>query len=81
MTEDEGSSLIHSTGKITVRKAQGTSNGAQSVVVEGSNSANVKDNSHLECAGVGNRVDIDKCGVMLYQLTSGDLNDGLYLNV
>ena len=77
-TEGAGSPLIYSTGQITVSSTSGTSNGAQAVVVEGKNTATVKDNSELKCKGIGNRNggDVDKCGVMLYQSMSGDADSG-----
>ena len=78
-TAGAGSPLIYSTGQITVsERTIGTSTGAQAVVVEGKNSATVKD-SMLECNGYGNRGSsdkVDKCGVMLYQSMSGDADSG-----
>jgi hypothetical protein len=46
------------------------------VVVEGKNSATVI-SSTLKCTGVGNRNNVDKCGVMIYQSQSGDADDGI----
>jgi hypothetical protein len=46
------------------------------VVIEGKNTATVKDNSNLKCYGIANRNDVDKCGVMLYQSMSGDAATG-----
>lgn len=76
-TGGAGSPLIYSTGDITVSDGTtGTSKGAQMVVVEGKNSATVKD-STLKCIGKGNRdSQADKCGVMLYQSMSGDADSG-----
>ncbi len=54
----------------------GTASGAQMVVVEGKNTATVKDSSKLDCTGVGNRNNVDKCGIMLYQSMSGDADSG-----
>ena len=46
------------------------------VVVEGKNSATVKD-STLKCVGKGNRdSQADKCGIMLYQSMSGNAASG-----
>mgnify|MGYP006873065177 CR=1 FL=1 len=36
----------------------------------------VLENSELKCNGIGNRNNIDNCGVMLYQSMSGDANTG-----
>ena len=74
-TAGAGSPLIYSTGTITVEQTTGTSTGAQMVVVEGKNTATVTD-SELKCNGTGNRKEIDKCGVMIYQSMSGDAADG-----
>ena len=76
-TAGSGSPLIYSTGDITVSKTTGTSTGAQAVVVEGKNTATVKDSSNLKCNGIGNRNNVDQCGVMLYQSQSGDADDGI----
>ena len=75
-TAGAGSPLIYSTGEITVSDTTGTSTGAQAVVVEGKNTATVSGNSYLKCNGIGNRGDVDKCGVMLYQSMSGDADSG-----
>ena len=48
------------------------------VVVEGKNTATVKDSSNLKCHGNRNREEnVDICGVMLYQSMSGDAEDGI----
>ena len=75
-TAGAGSPVIYSTGDITITSSTGTANGAQMVVVEGKNSATVK-SSTLKCTGVGNRNNVDKCGVMIYQSQSGDADDGI----
>ena len=75
-TAGAGSPLIYSTGDITVSGTTGTASGAQMVVVEGKNTATVKDSSTLYCTGVGNRNNVDKCGIMLYQSMSGDADSG-----
>ena len=75
-TEGAGSPLIYSTGDITVSKTTGTATGAQAVVIEGKNTATVKESSNLKCNGNPNRKDVDKCGVMLYQSMSGDAASG-----
>ena len=74
-TSGSGSPLIYSTGIITVSKTTGTATGAQAVVVEGKNTATIKD-SNLKCNANPNRNDVDKCGVMLYQSQSGDAGEG-----
>ena len=74
-TEGAGSPLIYSTGTITANSCTGTASGAQMVVVEGKNTATVED-STFKCTGVGNRNDVDKCGIMLYQSMSGDADSG-----
>ena len=75
-TGGAGSPLIYSTGDISISKTKGTATGAQMVVVEGKNTANVLDNSEIKCNGNGNRNNIDICGVMLYQSFSGDAASG-----
>ena len=45
------------------------------VVVEGKNSTNLKSSS-LKYTSIGNRNNIDKCGVMIYQSQSCDTDDG-----
>ena len=75
-TAGAGSPLIYSTGDITVSGTAGTASGAQMVVVEGKNTATVKGSSKLYCTGVGNRKNVDKCGIMLYQSMSGDADSG-----
>ena len=85
-TAGAGSPLIYSTGDITISKTTGTATGAQAVVIEGKNTAtikessnlkcNVKESSNLKCNGNPNRKDVDKCGIMLYQSMSGDAASG-----
>ena len=53
-----------------------TASGAQIVVVEGKNTAIVQDKSSFKCSGVGNRNNVDNCGIFLYQSMSGDANVG-----
>jgi len=74
-TAGAGSPLIYSTGNITLSDSTGTSTGAQLVVIEGKNSATVK-NSKLTANGIGNRNNVDNCGVMIYQSMSGDASEG-----
>ena len=75
-TEGAGSPLIYSTGDISLSKSTGIATGAQMVVVEGKNIASIIENSELKCNGIGNRKNVDKCGVMLYQSMSGDAASG-----
>jgi hypothetical protein len=75
-TSGAGSPLIYSTGTITVKGSSGTASGAQMVVVEGKNTAIVQDSSSLKCSGVGNRNNVDNCGIFLYQSMSGDADTG-----
>ena len=76
-TAGAGSPLIYSTGNITVSKTTGTATKAQAVVVEGKNTATVKESSNLNCYGLPNAENnIDICGVMLYQSMSGDADSG-----
>ena len=75
-TKGSGSPLIYSTGEITINNSKGTASGAQMVVVEGKNKASVLGNSEIKCNGIGNRNNVDKCGVMLYQSMSGDAASG-----
>lgn len=74
-TAGKGSPLIYSTGNITLTNSKGTSTGSQLVVIEGKNSATVK-NSSLTASGIGNRNNVDNCGVMIYQSMSGDASVG-----
>ena len=76
-TSGAGSPLIYSTGQITVSKTIGKSTKAQMVVVEGKNTATVEEDSKLECYGIGNRNNVDNCGIFLYQSMSGDAEDGI----
>ena len=75
-TGGAGSPLIYSTGTITVSSTSGTASAAQMVVVEGKNTATVQENSSLKCTGVGNRNNVDDCGIFLYQSMSGDAETG-----
>ena len=74
-TEGAGSPLIYSTGDITVSESSGSSSGAQMVVVEGKNSVKLT-NCVFNGTGIGNRNNVDKCGVMIYQSMSGDADTG-----
>ncbi len=74
-TNGAGSPLIYSTGEISVDSTKGTANGSQMVVIEGKNSASVT-NSTLTASGAGNRKDVDRAGVMIYQSMSGDASEG-----
>ena len=74
-TNGKGSPLIYSTGDISIDNSEGSANDSQIVVVEGKNSATVS-NSSLIAAGTGNRSNIDKAGVMIYQSMSGDAKEG-----
>ena len=60
---------IYSTGKITARKATFTSTGSEAVVIEGSNSVTLA-NDTLTTSKAG------KWGVMIYQSMSGDAQGG-----
>lgn len=73
-TGGAGSPLIYSTGAITVTDTTGTAKAAQVVVVEGKNSATIK-NSNLKCTANGNNRN-DECGVLIYQSMSGDADTG-----
>ena len=70
-TAGAGSPLIYSTGDITISKTTGTATGAQAVVIEGKNTATIKESSNLKCNAMPNRKTVDQCGVMLYQSMSG----------
>ena len=76
-TSGKGSPLIYSTGQITISKTNGEATGSQTVVVEGKNSATIKEESNLKCYGNGNRNNVDNCGVLLYQSMSGDAGEGI----
>ena len=75
-TAGAGSPLIYSTGDITISKTKGTATGAQAVVIEGKNTATIKESSNLKCNAMPNRKTVDQCGVMLYQSMSGDAASG-----
>ena len=74
-TNGAGSPVIYSTGDIQIEKTTGTANGSQMVVIEGKNSATVTD-STLTASGIGNRNNVDQCGIMIYQSMSGDAGEG-----
>ena len=74
-TAGKGSPIIYSTGDITIENSEGTATGSQMVVVEGKNTATVK-NSTLVFSGKGNRNSVDNCGIMIYQSMSGDAGEG-----
>ena len=75
-TKGAGSPIIYSTGNIKIEGSTGNSEGAQAVVIEGKNTAEVKGNSKLKCTASPNREKIDQCGVMIYQSFSGDAETG-----
>ena len=74
-TDGAGSPVIYSTGDISVTDCTGTANGAQIAVIEGKNSATVT-SSDMTCSATGNRGDVDRAGVMIYQSMSGDASEG-----
>ena len=74
-TNGAGSPIIYSTGNISLTDSTGTAKGAQIAVVEGKNSATIK-NSKVSCSAAGNRGDVDIAGVMVYQSMSGDAGEG-----
>lgn len=65
----DGSPCIYSTGKIVVENLKGDAEISQAVVIEGKNSVYLKDS-----VLTGN--DKNYGGIMLYQSTSGDAEDG-----
>ena len=77
ITAGAGSPVIYSTGTITIDGTTGSALTAQMVVVEGANSALIKD-SNLYSYSKGNRdSDVDSSGIFIYQSTSGDANEGV----
>ncbi len=74
-TNGAGSPVIYSTGDISIENTTGSANGSQMVVIEGKNSATVT-SSTLTASGIGNRNNVDKCGIMIYQSMSGDAGEG-----
>ncbi len=68
-TNGDGSPCIYSTGDITVYNAQGNAAISQTMVIEGKNTINITD-----CDFTGNSR--EHGGVMLYQSTSGDAEEG-----
>ena len=75
-TNGKGSPIIYSTVDISMDNTTGVANSSQMVVIEGKNSASVND-SILIASGTGNRNNVDKAGVMIYQSMSGDSIEGL----
>lgn len=71
-TYGSGSPVVYSTGNITASNVIGTAHGASAVVVEGANNATI---TNCDLSGTGNIV--QPYGVMLYQSTSGDAEDGI----
>ncbi len=77
ITAGKGSPVVYSTGTITIDGTTGSALDAQMVVVEGANSALIK-NSNLNSFSNGNRdSNIDSSGIFIYQSTSGDANEGI----
>ena len=77
ITAGAGSPVIYSTGTITIDGTTGSALDAQMVVVEGANSALIKD-STLNSYSNGNRDSkVDSSGIFIYQSTSGDANEGI----
>lgn len=77
ITAGAGSPVIYSTGTITIDSTTGSALDAQMVVVEGANSAFIKD-STLNSFSNGNRDSkVDSSGIFIYQSTSGDANEGV----
>lgn len=74
-TAGTGSPIIYSTGEITLENSEGTATGSQMCVIEGKNTATIKD-STLQCSGKGNRNNVDNAGIMIYQSMSGDAGEG-----
>ena len=66
----DGSPCIYSTGDITVSNVTGTATGSQCLCVEGKNSVTI---TKCDLTGAGAN------GVMLYQSTSGDADEGTAL--
>jgi len=66
----DGSPCIYSTGDITVTNVTGTATGSQCLCVEGKNSVTI---TKCDLTGAGEN------GVMLYQSTSGDADEGTAL--
>ena len=74
-TNGAGSPLIYSTGDISAINSTGTANGSQIAVIEGKNSATIE-SSTFSATGAGNRGDVDRAAVMIYQSMSGDASEG-----
>jgi hypothetical protein len=70
-TYGSGSPVVYSTGNITASDVIGTAYGSSAIVVEGANNATL---TNCNISGEGNQV--QPYGVMLYQSTSGDAQDG-----
>ena len=77
ITAGKGSPVVYSTGTITIDGTTGSALDAQMVVVEGANSALIK-NSTLYSYSNGNRdTKVDSSGIFIYQSTSGDASEGI----
>ena len=77
ITAGKGSPVVYSTGTITIDGTTGSALVSQMVVVEGANSALIK-NSNLYSFSKGNRdTNVDSSGIFIYQSTSGDANEGV----
>ncbi|KAI8580570.1 hypothetical protein K450DRAFT_299330 [Umbelopsis ramanniana AG] len=70
-TYGSGSPVVYSTGNITASDVIGTAHGSSAIVVEGANNVTL---TNCNVSGEGNQV--QPYGVMLYQSTSGDAQDG-----
>ena len=77
ITAGQGSPVVYSTGNITIDGTTGSALVSQMVVVEGANSALIKD-SNLYSNSKGNRdTNVDSSGIFIYQSTSGDASEGV----
>ena len=76
LTQGVGSPLIYSNGKIIVSNSEGNASSAQIAVIEGKNTATIK-NSNLKCSGIGIASSVDNCGILIYQSMSEDETDGI----
>lgn len=70
-TYGSGSPVVYSTGNITASSVIGTAHGSSAIVVEGANNATL-----TNCSLIGEGNLVQPYGVMLYQSTSGDAQDG-----
>ena len=71
ITKGKGSPIIYTNGNITANYNNGYSLNSQIIVKEGNSFVHIL-NSNFYSSGIGNRNNVDNCGIMIYQNKSVD---------